>query len=49
MVMGRVFDATGSYTWLLTVLAGATLGSAGLFLLLPRYGVAGAGAADVVE
>ncbi|MBL0159331.1 MAG: MFS transporter [Bryobacterales bacterium] len=41
MVMGRVFDATGSYTWLLTVLAGATLGSAGLFLLLPRYGGGG--------
>jgi MFS family permease len=36
--MGKAFDATGSYASLLTLLAGATLGSAGLLLLLPvRY------------
>ena len=38
VVMGRAFDATGSYASLLTILSGATLLSAGLFLLLPRYG-----------
>jgi predicted MFS family arabinose efflux permease len=37
IVMGRAFDATGSYTSLLTALAAATLLSAGLFLLLPKY------------
>jgi MFS family permease len=35
VVMGRAFDATGSYTSLLTVLAGATFVSGALFLLLP--------------
>jgi MFS family permease len=35
--MGRAFDATGSYGSLLTLLSGATLGAAGLLLLLPRY------------
>jgi MFS family permease len=35
--MGKAFDATGSYTSLLTLLAGATLGAAGLLLLLPGY------------
>jgi predicted MFS family arabinose efflux permease len=38
VVMGRAFDATGSYTSLLTWLSVATFLSAGLFLLLPRYG-----------
>jgi predicted MFS family arabinose efflux permease len=35
--MGRVFDSTGSYVSLLTLLSGATLASAVLLLLLPRY------------
>ncbi|MFN7994031.1 MAG: MFS transporter [Bryobacteraceae bacterium] len=35
--MGRAFDATGSYVSLLTLLALATLLSASLLLLLPRY------------
>jgi MFS family permease len=35
--MGRAFDATGSYTALLTLLSGGTLVSAALLLLLPRY------------
>jgi predicted MFS family arabinose efflux permease len=39
VVMGRAFDATGSYTTLLTALAVATLVSASLFALLPRYPV----------
>lgn len=37
VVMGRAFDATGSYATLLTLLAAATLVSASLFALLPRY------------
>ncbi len=37
VVMGRAFDATGSYTALLTMLAAATVVSAGLFLMLPKY------------
>ncbi|MDR3718162.1 MAG: MFS transporter [Bryobacteraceae bacterium] len=37
VVMGRAFDATGSYTTLLTLLAAATLVSASLFIFLPRY------------
>ena len=37
VVMGRAFDATGSYATLLTLLAAATLASASLFVLLPRY------------
>ncbi len=37
VVMGRAFDATGSYTTLLTLLSAATLVSASLFALLPRY------------
>jgi len=38
--MGKAFDATGSYASLLTTLSAATLVSAGLLLLLPRYPVA---------
>ena len=37
VLMGRVFDATGSYTALLTLLSMATLLSAALFLGLPKY------------
>ncbi len=37
VVMGRAFDATGSYTALLSLLAGATLVSASLFAFLPSY------------
>jgi predicted MFS family arabinose efflux permease len=37
VVMGRAYDATGSYTALLTLLAVATFVSASLFALLPRY------------
>jgi predicted MFS family arabinose efflux permease len=37
VAMGRAFDATGSYTTLLSLLAAATLVSASLFVLLPRY------------
>ena len=37
--MGKAFDATGSYASLLTMLSVATLLSAGLLLLLPRYGI----------
>jgi predicted MFS family arabinose efflux permease len=37
IVMGRAFDATGSYTSLLTLLSVATVLSAGLFLFLPQY------------
>ncbi len=36
MLMGRAFDATGSYQALLGGLAAATLGSAALMLLMPR-------------
>jgi cyanate permease len=35
--MGKVFDATGSYTSLLISLSAATLLSAALLLGLPRY------------
>ena len=38
--MGKAFDATGSYASLLTTLSVATLASAGLLLLLPKYPVA---------
>jgi predicted MFS family arabinose efflux permease len=37
VLMGRAFDATGSYETLLVTLAAATLGVAALMLLLPRY------------
>jgi MFS family permease len=37
MLMGRVFDLTGSYTALLSILAVQTLVAAGLALMLPRY------------
>ena len=37
LLMGKAFDATGSYTALLLLLAGATFLSAALYLLLPRY------------
>lgn len=37
ILMGRVFDATGSYEGFLLNLAAATLVVAGLMLLLPRY------------
>ena len=39
VLMGRVFDATGSYTSLLLILAGTTTAAALLMLLLPRYSV----------
>jgi MFS family permease len=35
--MGKAFDATGSYTSLLTLLSVTTLAAAGLLLLLPKY------------
>jgi MFS family permease len=38
VIMGRAFDATGSYQALLSRLAAFTLGTAALMLLLPRYG-----------
>lgn len=37
VIMGRVFDVTGSYSGLLALLAGQTLLAAILSLLLPRY------------
>jgi MFS family permease len=37
LMMGRVFDLTGSYSTLLTLLAAQTLAAALLALLLPRY------------
>ena len=37
VIMGRAFDATGSYRALLMQLAGVTLVAASLMLLLPRY------------
>jgi predicted MFS family arabinose efflux permease len=37
MLMGKAFDATGSYTSLLLVLSGGTFMSAALYLLLRRY------------
>jgi MFS family permease len=37
VIMGRAFDATGSYRALLMQLAVATLAAASLMLLLPRY------------
>jgi predicted MFS family arabinose efflux permease len=37
VLMGRAFDATGSYQGLLLLLAGATFVSAALYALLPRY------------
>jgi predicted MFS family arabinose efflux permease len=37
VLMGRVFDATGSYTSLLAILAGQTLVAGALALLLPAY------------
>ncbi|HEY3744227.1 MAG TPA: MFS transporter [Bryobacteraceae bacterium] len=36
VVMGKAFDATGSYVKLLAVLSGATFVAAALYLLLPR-------------
>jgi MFS family permease len=39
VLMGRVFDATGSYEILLQGLAAATFGVAALALFLPRYAV----------
>jgi predicted MFS family arabinose efflux permease len=38
VLMGRVFDATGSYETLLVVLAGGTLGAAALMQWMPPYG-----------
>jgi MFS family permease len=38
VIMGRAFDATGSYRALLIQLAIVTLAAASLMLLLPRYG-----------
>ncbi len=37
VLMGGVFDATGSYAALLRLLAGATLAAAALMIALPRY------------
>jgi len=37
VIMGRAFDATGSYGALLVQLAAVTLVAGGLLLLLPRY------------
>jgi MFS family permease len=37
VIMGRAFDATGSYSALLTALAAVTLVAGSLMLLLPRY------------
>ena len=37
VLMGKVFDATRSYTLLLTLLSAVTLGAAALTLFLPRY------------
>jgi hypothetical protein len=37
VVMGRAFDATGSYSALLVQLAAVTLVAGALLLLLPRY------------
>jgi predicted MFS family arabinose efflux permease len=37
VLMGKAFDATGSYQALLLLLGGATFVSAALYLLLPRY------------
>lgn len=55
VIMGKAFDATGSYQALLMQLAALTAASAGLMLLLPRYAnariygkSAGAGAAPAV-
>jgi MFS family permease len=46
IVMGRAFDATGSYRTLLVQLAIATLAAASLPLLLPRYQVTFASGED---
>ena len=40
VLMGKAFDATGSYVTLLVWLAGGTLVIAPLMLLLPRYAMA---------
>jgi hypothetical protein len=37
VILGRAFDATGSYTSLLVVLAGALALAAAMNLLLPKY------------
>lgn len=37
VILGRAFDVTGSYTFLLAILAGATFAAAALMLLMPRY------------
>jgi len=37
VILGRAFDATGSYTCLLVILAGASSVAAGANLLLPKY------------
>ena len=47
VIMGRAFDATGSYQALLTQLAALTAGSAALMLLLPRYANAQVSAASL--
>ncbi len=41
VIMGKVFDATGSYAILLSWLAGSTVIAASIMLLLPRYETAG--------
>jgi MFS family permease len=40
VILGRAFDSTGSYTSLLTLLAGAMAAAGALMLLLPRYSTA---------
>jgi MFS family permease len=44
VIMGRVFDATGSYHGLLVRLSIVTVGAAALMLLLPRYSTASSAA-----
>ena len=39
VIMGKAFDATGTYTSLLTILAAVTLIAAASMLRLPRYPV----------
>jgi MFS family permease len=39
VILGRSFDATGSYASLLVILSAALAAAAAILLLLPRYGV----------
>jgi len=40
VIMGKAFDATGSYQTLLSILSILTLGAGALMLLLPKYPLA---------